>query len=86
MFTLAIDSVMVCSKDVKSIEECFVMGDLLADYISDGVFKDHAEIVLENEKVTTCYCLFKKKRYLGLAYPYPGAEPKLDYKVKKIPL
>ena len=74
------DSVMVCAKDVKSIEECFTMGDLLADHITDEVFRDHAEIVLENEKVTTSYTLFKKKRYLGLAYPYPGADPKLDYK------
>ena len=52
------DSVMVCSKQINSIEDCFDMGDLLADHITNTIFAPWPEIELENEKVTTRYCLF----------------------------
>ena len=46
------------------------MGDLLADHITNTVFGKWKEIELENEKVTTCYCLFKSKFMLGFINSY----------------
>ena len=78
------DSVMVrfngCPPTKEGMKQAFALGAEAADYVTNVTFAEHDEKVLEMEKASFPYILFKKKRYLAYVYEDPDKPGKHDFK------
>ena len=78
------DSVMVrfngCPPTKEGMKQAFALGTEAADYVTNVTFQEHKEKVLEMEKASFPYILFKKKRYLAYVYEDPDKPGKHDFK------
>jgi len=79
------DSVMVKFPDVpptmEGMKQCFALGEEAAAHVTGATFGPWPEKVLEMEKASYPYILFKKKRYIARIYERPNEEDgEYDYK------
>ena len=79
------DSVMVKFPNVpptmEGMKQCFALGEEAAAHVTDVTFGPWSEKVLEMEKASYPYILFKKKRYIARIYERPNEEDgEYDYK------
>ena len=79
------DSVMVKFPNVpptmEGMKQCFALGEEAAAHVTDVTFGPWDEKVLEMEKASYPYILFKKKRYIARIYERPNEEDgEYDYK------
>ena len=83
------DSVMIkfanVSKSAAGVQEAWKLGEEAAAYLTDVIFGEHEEVVMEMEKVYWPYILWNvKKRYAGRCYMHPTKKPKWDCKGTEI--
>lgn len=79
------DSVMVKFPNVpptmEGMKQCFALGEEAAAHVTDVTFGPWPEKVLEMEKASYPYILFKKKRYIARIYERPNEDDgEYDYK------
>lgn len=79
------DSVMVkfpdCPPTMEGMKRCFALGEEAAAHVTDVTFGPWPEKVLEMEKASFPYILFKKKRYIARIFEKPDeSAAEYDYK------